>query len=72
MESAVFGPLMGYGCPDRAALLIGQWAKTDPNFRKWAAYMDIDRQTDRLCFTYRTVHFTLSAALLRDGAALGY
>ena len=31
-----------------------------------------DRQTDRLCFTYRTVHFTLSAALLRDGAALGY
>ena len=29
MESAVFGPLMGFGCPDRAALIVGQWAKTD-------------------------------------------
>ena len=42
MESAVFGPLMGYGCPDRASLLIGQWAKTDPNFKKWAEYMDVE------------------------------
>ena len=42
MESAVFGPLMGYGCPDRASLLIGQWATTDPNFKKWAEYMDVE------------------------------
>ena len=42
MESAVFGPLMGYGCPDRASLLIGQWAKTDANFKKWAEYMDVE------------------------------
>ena len=34
--------------------------------------LEAGKQTDRLCFTYRTVHFTLSAALLRDGAALGY
>ena len=38
----MFGPLMGYGCPDRASLLIGQWAKIDPNFKKWAEYMDVE------------------------------
>ena len=36
--------MMGFGCPDRAALIVGQWAKTDVKFKHWAEFMDVGEE----------------------------